>query len=110
MLDNIGEKIKKLATIVTYVGIISSFICGISLFGKISWFFAILLTGIGLLSTWISWLLLYGFGDLICRVTQIEKSMNQIAFSLQSQTSDSHQKNSEQTIVEKWLRKEDTIS
>lgn len=70
--NNIGEEIKKLANILLWIGIISSFICAVE-FGKSYdyyssvfdfWKFIIILLGGGL-SSYVSCLLISGFGTLI---------------------------------------------
>lgn len=67
MYNNIGRKIKMLATIVFIIGCVGSAIAGISL---ISAYESILSFGgliiiLGPLASWISTCLLYGFGQLI---------------------------------------------
>lgn len=70
--SNIAENIKKLADLIFVIGIISSFICAF-VFGKSYdyyssvfdfWKFIIILLGGGL-SSYVSYLFLYGFGTLI---------------------------------------------
>ena len=70
--NNIGENIKKLAEIILTLGLISSVICAF-VFGKSYdyyssvfdfWKFIIILLGGGL-SSYVSYLFLYGFGTLI---------------------------------------------
>lgn len=70
--NNIGEEIKKLANILLRIGIISSFICAF-VFGKRydyyepvidSWKFIIIFLGGGL-SSYVSYMLMCGFGTLI---------------------------------------------
>ncbi len=66
MFENIGSKIKGLAATVAWIGIIFSIITGLVMFGDED----TALTGfiimiIGSLSSWLSSLTLYGFGQLI---------------------------------------------
>lgn len=70
--NNIGENIKKLANILLWVGIISSFVCAF-VFGKSYdyyssvfdfWKFIIILLGGGI-SSLILYLFMYGFGSLV---------------------------------------------
>lgn len=71
MWDNIGEKIKALAKVIAWVGIIGSIISGIVLF-KISSIGGGLYVGLGFaaiiggsLISWISSWFMYGFGELL---------------------------------------------
>ncbi len=83
MFDNIGRKIKTLAKWLAYLGFITSVISGIVLliislinFEHIGW--QILLVPIqivlGCLISWLSVIILYGFGELIDKVSEIEKN------------------------------------
>ena len=77
MFNNIGEKIKTLATIITILGIIASVISGIAFIVysiveayDVSRLVAGIILGVltmvvGSLISWISSFLLYGFGELI---------------------------------------------
>ncbi len=71
MFDNIGGKIKKLAVIVAWIGIICSIIVGVRIilnavlslrWGVVK---GLLYAAIGATSSWIGSFLLYGFGTLI---------------------------------------------
>ena len=67
MFDNIGKKIKNLASIITWVGIILSVTIGLVL-AFVSYDFAIVglvIIVVGSLSSWISSFLLYGVGQLV---------------------------------------------
>lgn len=70
--NNIGENIKKLAEVIFFLGLISSFICAVE-FGKSYdyyssvfdfWKFIIILLGGGI-SSLILYLFMYGFGSLV---------------------------------------------
>ena len=68
MFDNIGRKIKGLASAVTWIGIILSIISGISMLsssGGLLAIPAILVMALGSLFSWLASLTLYGFGQLI---------------------------------------------
>ena len=67
MFNNIGGKIKALASIFTWIGIIISLIIGLLFIFADSHVvvIGILIIIIGSLMSWISSWLLYGFGDLI---------------------------------------------
>ena len=84
MFHNIGNKIKKLAKIVCWIGIILSIISGITLFiaaasGQADPVTAVT-TGIvtvvlGILVSWIGCFLLYGFGELVDNSTKMREMM-----------------------------------
>ena len=74
MFDNIGSKIKSLAMILFILGVIASFVFEIYFFlleegilGVCYWF-------LGLIASYLSALLLYGFGEIITKLTEIEKN------------------------------------
>jgi len=93
MWDNIGEKIKLLAKVIAWVGIISSVIGGISLIsqgfdinqssrsGRDGGLFILLgiasLIG-GSIISWISSFFMYGFGELIEKTSAIEKNTRNV--------------------------------
>lgn len=64
MFDNIGEKIKSLAVVTTWIGIISSIIGGLFMLinGSVGGIFVMIF---GSLGAWIGSFVLYGFGQLI---------------------------------------------
>lgn len=64
MFENIGGKIKKLAIVITIIGIIISFIIGMRLTNEIGFGGVIVVLG-GILLSWIGSFLLYGFGEII---------------------------------------------
>ncbi len=66
MYDNIGGKIKKLATFLSLIGIIISILIGLILTVVIdNILFLLLIGGLGSLFAWIASFCLYGFGQLI---------------------------------------------
>ncbi len=67
MFDNIGGKIKTLAQVVTWIGIIGSVIGGMSMMSINDdlIFLGLLIMIIGSLVSWVSSFVLYGFGQLI---------------------------------------------
>jgi len=73
MFNNIGGKIKKLAIVLTVIGIILSVVTGFSPFtltvkdsnSEPDLLGGLLTVGIGVLSSWLGSFLLYGFGELI---------------------------------------------
>ena len=88
MFDNIGAKIKKLAEIITIGGIIVSVLIG-TMSGD---FRGIVIALLGSLGSWISSFVLYGFGELIEKVTAIEKNtrvVTEIAPDINGQATES---------------------
>lgn len=84
MFDNIGKKIKSLANVLCWVGIIASVITAIIMFVMVEegpyrteglymgLGFAFLI--IGPLSSWVSSFFMYGFGELIDKTCDIERN------------------------------------
>lgn len=88
MFNNIGEKIKGLATAIFIIGVVLYGLVGIGMLigglfmladgsdaGLAMIFMAIPTFGIGFLLSWLSVLVLYGFGDLVAKVSDIEKRL-----------------------------------
>ncbi len=67
MFDNIGGKIKTLAEVVTWIGIIASVISGIAIMsiGEEMIFVGLMVMIFGALISWVSSFVLYGFGQLV---------------------------------------------
>lgn len=77
MFDNIGKKIKNLASVLCWVGIIASVIVAImmlSLSAIGARFVGVILLFAGPLVSWISNFFMYGFGELIDKVCDIERN------------------------------------
>jgi hypothetical protein len=64
MFDHIGSKIKTLATILTVIGIVLSFFCGLTLLLNEEGSGLVIMI-LGSLCSWLGSFLLYGFGQLI---------------------------------------------
>lgn len=78
MFDFIGEKIKKLAMVVTWVGIAGSVISGIVMMAG-----GAVAAGIGAaiggsLAAWLGSFVLYGFGELIEQTTLVAKNTKEL--------------------------------
>ena len=78
MFDNIGKKIKTLASVITWIGIVCSIITGIILmFTSEKYILLGFLTAIvGSVASWIGSFLLYGFGELVENSAIIAKKSN----------------------------------
>ena len=79
MFNNIGKKIKKLATITTKIGFFIFILCAIILCTEKMVALGILIGLVGCLSSWISSFLLYGFGELIDNTQEIAKNTKRMA-------------------------------
>lgn len=92
MFDNIGGKIKNLAVVICWVGIILSIIIGISLMGLLEeiGFVGIIVMIVGSLFSWIGSFFMYGFGQLI---ENSDKLVNGIVKANKDIKKKSHQKN-----------------
>ena len=64
MFANAGGKIKAVAQVLTWIGIIGSVIGGIALI-SMNFIAGLLTAGVGSLLSWVSALALYGFGELV---------------------------------------------
>lgn len=91
MFNNIGSKIKALAKVICWLGIIASAVGGIayiismsrlynqSMMAVIIVFLAgLIIAAVGALVSWLSTFILYGFGELIEKVSSIEENIPQI--------------------------------
>lgn len=78
MFERIGSKIKKLASVITWLGIIASLILGVVLIsgGDEMIVLGILVMAVGSLASWIGSFLLYGFGELIEKTCIIEERLS----------------------------------
>ena len=78
MFDRIGSKIKGLASVITWIGIIVSCISGFALIsgGDEQILIGIIVMIVGSLVAWISSFLLYGFGELIEKTCIIEERLS----------------------------------
>ncbi len=77
MFQDVGNKIKNAASIVLLIGISASVIWGLYLLGEGGGAFGILFIAGGSLVSWLSALLLHGFGDLIDNTRRIAEKMDE---------------------------------
>ncbi len=80
MFNNIGRKIKVLANVVCWIGIIGSVIAGIAMMAANSWWNGVSQAGLALLLlgplfSWVGSFVLYGFGELIEKTVSIESAL-----------------------------------
>ena len=65
MFDNIGQKIKKLATVVCWLGIIASIVTGLIFMAAGGFFIGFVIAVFGSVASWIGSFFTYGYGQLI---------------------------------------------
>ncbi|MGN0487956.1 MAG: zinc-ribbon domain-containing protein [Ruminococcus sp.] len=76
MYNNVGKKIKGIATIVSAIGMIASIILGITMLSHGSEIFnSLLVIAIGCLISWLGAINLYAFGQLVESAQNIEKKL-----------------------------------
>lgn len=81
MFNNIGGKIKGVASVICWVGIICSVIIGGSmLLNKYSALVGVVVIIVGALLSWVSSFLLYGIGELIAAVMSIDYKMDRFSY------------------------------
>jgi hypothetical protein len=77
MFDNIGTKIKKLALVTFWVGVVASAFLGLNLLiwsadrSGGSWLIGLFIVAVGCLISWIGCFALYGYGELIEKTAAI---------------------------------------
>ena len=82
MYNNIDEKIKLLAKIFAWVGIIVSVIFCYIFFNEEEGFVGLLILIFGSLGSWgLSWLI-YGFGEMIYKTSEIVRSTRKISHQI----------------------------
>lgn len=103
MFDNIGSKIKTLAQVICWIGIIASIIIGFVLMvqDEDTAFVGILTMILGSLGSWIGSFMTYGFGQLIENSDILVKQGNKI-LEKQSNTSNNVFVNSVETSKHQW--------
>ena len=111
MFDNIGGKIKTLAQVVCWIGIICSVISGIVMManGDELAFLGFMIMVIGSLVSWVSSFTLYGFGQLIENTDQLVHSYK-VPTPNKSTTSNKTQQKNEQASINKNLPKQEPLS
>ena len=79
MFNNIGEKIKGLAIFFTIVGIIGTVGWTIYLWcSGMGFFIGAAILALGVFASWLGSFVLYGFGELICKTSDIEEGVKRI--------------------------------
>ena len=94
MFTNIGGKIKTLAKVLCWIGIIASVICAIVLWTQNSRYNPTIALGFGVLiggvlSSWIGSFFMYGFGELIAETTLNRQISQSILETMKKQNTDS---------------------
>ena len=81
MFDNIDQKIKTLAKVITILGCALAILIGINLIAYKNLSTAIAVIAGGCLLSWVGSFVLYGFGEIISKlnaITELEKDTNKI--------------------------------
>lgn len=107
MFQNIGEKIKMLAKVVCWVGIVGCVIGGIVLCAagaglgndELMIGLGVVLMLAGPLASWIGSFVLYGYGELIVRVTEIHRCVSGVGESQEKETSDKERRIAKLTLL-----------
>ena len=71
MFNNVGRKLKDIASVITYIGIALSVILGILMIKSIGFLLALLIIAVGSFISWISSIGIYAFGELVDNSTII---------------------------------------
>lgn len=80
-----GEQIQSIADLFLFVGCCIFVLAGFTLIAAEQYFVAMLITGIGILSTWISTRFIQGFGELLEDAADTCEYTHRIALLLESQ-------------------------
>jgi len=76
MFKNVGEKIKGMAVFLNILGLLAAVIGAIVLWNnQYDFWIGLLVFVLGILTSWFVSFILYGFGELITKVTKIEKGV-----------------------------------
>ncbi len=110
MFDDIGGKIKKLATVVCWTGIIASVISGLMIWsqgldgdaGIIVFFSGLFTMALGACASWVGTFLLYGFGEIIENLEVLNNNTYEIhALINMLGSGDTHKTGEKDTYVNK---------
>ena len=71
MFNNVGRKLKDIASFITYIGIALSVILGILMIKSLGFLLALLIIAVGSFISWISSIGIYAFGELVDNSTII---------------------------------------
>ena len=78
MFDQIGQRIKTLAVVITVIGMIISVIMGCDyIFNKSRRIYGLIIIVGGIIASYIGSFILYGFGEIIDKLCDISKSLNE---------------------------------
>lgn len=83
MFSNVGEKIRRLATVICWAGIISSLLGAIAFWaiGDILVLVGFIVLIMGSLLSWVGSFILYGYGELIEKTTEIARNTRSLPYS-----------------------------
>lgn len=101
MFDNIGSKIKMLAKVICWVGIIMSCLSGLIILinGDDGAGVGLVIMIVGSLTSWVCSFFAYGFGELIDKTTEVAANTKKMAMNPPTQPSTTEDK---LATLEKW--------
>ncbi len=101
MFDNIGSKIKMLAKVICWVGIIMSCLAGLIILinGDDGAGVGLVIMIMGSLTSWVCSFFAYGFGELIDRTTEVANNTKKLALNQPTQPATPEDK---LATLEKW--------
>lgn len=111
MFDNIGGKIKSLAQVICWIGIISSIISGFVMIATNEYliFLGLVIMVIGSLISWVFSFTLYGFGQLIDNTDKLVHS-KKIPTTNKATIHSKNQLNNKKLTINKNNAKQETLS
>lgn len=78
MFDQIWQRIKTLAVVLTVIGMIISVIAGCDyIFNKSRRIYGLIIIVGGIIASWVGSFILYGFGEIIDKLCDISQSLNE---------------------------------
>lgn len=89
MFDKIGEKLKAVATVVCFIGIIGFIALGCILISQEQAVIGVVIMVLGSVLSWVASLGMYGFGELIEKVVSIEEHVNNKKIILEKEEDES---------------------
>lgn len=101
MFDNIGSKIKMLAKVICWVGIIMSCLAGLIILinGDDGAGVGLVIMIVGSLTSWVCSFFAYGFGELIDKTTEVASNTKKLAMNQPTQPTTPEDK---LATLEKW--------
>lgn len=108
MFENIGEKIKSLASIICWFGIVASIAVALFLFASapedgVIVIFSMVILILGPLISWLSTCILYGYGELISKSCEITMILHKTSENVNTSSASQPSKPELLATLDKWL-------